>query len=149
MTFSTRVPLAGLCVAVVAFRALPVQARPPYAGVGATVASFEAAHTNGRGNPPPGVTYFRATVTHNGRVWVYHVVVGWKTKRDPIKIFSVLVRDLPRDARAVTRYDGYCAVYRSRWLGRVTGFPYIVLYAPHGRWWSNGATVSRVAKCRG
>lgn len=149
MIFGKIVPLVGLGVANVAFLASPLQARTVYAGVGSTLASFEAAHTNGPGDPPPGVTYFRATVTHDGRVWVYHVVVGWKTKRDPSKVFSLLARDLPPDASAVKRYDGYCAVYRSGWLGSVTGLPYIVLYAPHGKWWSNGATISRVGKCRG
>jgi hypothetical protein len=145
----TIVTLVGLGVAVIALLASPVQAHTSYAGVGATLASFQAVHRNATGHPPAGVTYFRPTLTHNGRVWVYHVVVGWKTKRDPIRVFSLLARDLPLDAQTVTPYNGYCAVYRSRWLGRVTGLPYIVLYAPHSKWWSNAATASRVAKCRG
>jgi hypothetical protein len=149
VTFPKIVPLIGLVVAITAFLATPLHARTSYAGVGATLASFEAAHPNGPGKPHTGVTYFRATLTHNGRVWVYHVVVGWKTKRDPTKVFSLLARDLPPDAKAVKPYDGYCAVYRSSWLGRITGLPYIVLYAPHSKWWSNAATVSRAGKCRG
>jgi hypothetical protein len=147
--FRKIVPLVGLGVAVFAFLASPLQAQTSYGGVGASLVSFEAAHTDAPGKPPAGVTYFRATVTHNGRVWMYHVVVGWQRKRDPTKVFSLLARDLPPDAKAVKPYDGYCAIYRSRWLGRATGLSYIVLYAPHSKWWWNGASISRVGKCRG
>ena len=101
----------------------------------------------------------------------YRVVVGWTSKRSASGLLARLTgRALPRDARLVKPYNGYCAVYRSRWLGEVVfGLPrrfgtrrvfrtgYIIVYAPTragakrakvGFWW-NGASASLVPICRG
>jgi hypothetical protein len=136
--------------AVLALVAAPLQARTlSYGGIGATVANFYAANPHGPGKPAPGITYYRV-VTRNGRVYSYHVVVGWKSKRNPAELLPLLSgRDLPPDAKAVKPYNGYCAVYRSSWLGHVTGLPYIILYAPHSTAWWNEAMASRVPLCRG
>jgi hypothetical protein len=39
-----------------------------YAGIGATVADFRAAHATTSGRPPAGATYYRIDRIHNGRV---------------------------------------------------------------------------------
>jgi hypothetical protein len=67
-------------------------------------------------------------------------------------------RELPPDAHLVKPYDGYCAIYRSRWLGRrVQAMPYIIVYAPTraaakrrhfgGQW--NGVSAQVDPACRG
>jgi hypothetical protein len=102
-----------------------------YGGIGATVGSFKADHQDAPGKPPKGPTYYRLGKTRRGRVWVYHVTVGWTQKRSASKLLARLTgKQLPADAVAVKPYNGYCAVYRSRWLGRVIGLPYIVVYVP-------------------
>jgi hypothetical protein len=124
---------------------------PSYGGIGATLGNFEADHQDAAGEPPKGTTYYRVGETRRGRVWVYHVTVGWTQKRSASQLLVRLTgKQLPADAVAVKPYNGYCAVYRSRWLGRVIGLPYIVVYVPeHQRWWTNGATASRAPVCRG
>ena len=79
------------------------------------------------------------------------MTVGWTQKRSASQLLARLTgKQLPADAVALKPYNGYCAVYRSRWLGRVIGLPYIVVYVPeHQRWWTNGATASRAPACRG
>ena len=146
------VSLVALIVPVTSSPAASVQARTSsYGGIGASVANFTANHLNRPGKPPKGTTYYRIGLTRNGRVWVYHVVVGWTSKRSGPQVLARLTgKQLPADALLVQPYNGYCAVYRSRWLGHVIGLPYIVLYVPeHQPWWSNGATASRAPVCRG
>ena len=152
--------------------AAPLQARAPtYGGIGATVASFDAVNAHGSGKPPTGATYYRVGSTRGGRVLGYSVVVGWRSQRSASGLLARLTgRELPSDAQVVKPYNGYCAVYRSNWLGRVLfGLPrqfgtghvfktgYIIVYAPTpagakrakvGLWW-NGASASLVPLCRG
>lgn len=160
-----------IMTAIFAFVAAPLQARTPsYVGIGATVANFYAVNPHGPGKPPAGTTYYRVDSPSSERVTFYHVVVGWTSRRSASGLLARLTgRGLPRDAQLVKPYNGYCAVYRSRWLGKVvfelpqrfgghvhrTG--YIIVYAPTragakrakvGFWW-NGASASLVPICRG
>jgi hypothetical protein len=145
-------PVAAVAIiaALVAVGASPLQAREPaYGGIGATIAHFNAAHANRPGNPPAGTTYYRVDRTRNGRVEDYHVVVGWKSKRNTSELLARLTgRELPSDAKIVRAYAGYCAIYRSPWLGRVTGLPYITVYAPKNSWW-NGVWAGLGPACKG
>jgi hypothetical protein len=149
-----------------------LQAQPPsYSGLGATVASFNAAHQNGAGHPPAGVTYYRVDWARGGRVLDYHVDVGWRsTRSDAVLLERLTGPQLPADAKLVKPYNGYCAVYQSRWLGRVAfGLPrsfggghvfrtgYIEVYVPTragakranvGYGW-NEASASLGPQCRG
>ena len=160
--------MAGIFASVAA----PLQARTPsYGGIGTTVANFYAANPHGQGKPVARTTYYRVDSTRGGRVIFYHVVVGWTSKRSASGLLARLTgRALPRDARVVKPYNGYCAVYQSRWLGKVVfGLPrrfgtrrvfrtgYIIVYAPTragakrakvGSWW-NGASASLAPICRG
>jgi hypothetical protein len=150
----------------------PVTAGPLYAGIGAPVASFYARNPDGPGKPPVGVTYYRVDSSRNGRVLGYHVVVGWRSRRSASQLLARLSgRELPSDALLVKPYNGYCAVYQSRWLGKaVFGLPrrfggrhvfrtaYIIIYAPQpgpathaagvSAWW-NEVGASLVPICRG
>jgi hypothetical protein len=144
-----------------ALSASPPQAQPSpvYSGIGATVAAFKAAHQNGYGHPPVGITYYRVDWAHGGRVGDYHVVVGWRSYRSL----------LPADAKLVQPYNGYCAIYESRWIRRVffahlsphgpkySQNTYVIVYVPtragakrHGVGYGwNGANASLRPKCRG
>ena len=124
--------------------ASPLQAREPvYGGIGATIAQFAAAHPNRPGKPSAGTVYYRIDATRNGRVEDYHVVVGWKSKRSTSALLALLTgRELPSDAKLVNPYNGFCATYRSRWLGRVIGLPDIQVAAPEHAWW-NGVWAGR------
>jgi hypothetical protein len=151
-TMALLVTPAAVLVVAASAAAAPLQARTtPYGGIGATVANFRVDHPNGPGAPPRGTTYYRIDQTRDGRVWVYHVVVGWISKRSTPQILARLTgKQLPADATPIKSYNGYCAVYRSSWLGHAIGLPYIVLYAPeHQPWWTNGATASLAPACRG
>ena len=119
-----------------------------YAGIGATVAEFRAAHATTSGRPPAGATYYRIDGIHNGRVVDYHVVVGWKAGRSTSAILARLTGELPSDAKLVVPYNGFCATYRSRWLGRVIGLPNIQVSAPTHAWW-NGVWAGRGPSPRG
>lgn len=133
-----------------------------YGGIGATLADFSASNPDGPGKPPPGTTYYRIDRAQNGRVLGYHVVIGWPTRYRPYVVLRRLTgRELPSDVRVVKPYNGYCAIYRSRWLSRVAGPPgpflYIVVYAPTRAaakragvgWPWNGVEVSIDPNCRG
>ena len=62
LTTTFQVAAVAIIAALVAVGASPLQAREPaYGGIGATVAHFNAAHANGRGNPPAGTTYYGLT----------------------------------------------------------------------------------------
>ena len=150
--YSKFLPVIGVlaAAAILAFVAEPLDAHGlSYAGIGSTVASFQAANPNGTGKPAIGQTYYRIGDTRDERVASYHVVVGWKSKRSAAKLFTLLSgSNLPPDAKALQPYDGYCAVYRSAWLGRVIGLPYIIVYAPQHHWW-NLVNASFNPVCRG
>ena len=167
-------PLVGVVIvtSILAAGASSLQAQPPsYGGIGATVTAFNAAHQNGPGHPPVGMTYYRVDSAHGGRVLAYHVVVGWRSKRsDAVLLERLTGRQLPADAKLVQPYNGYCAVYQSQWLGRVAlGLPrseggghvfrtaYIEVYVPTragatranvGYGW-NEASASLGPQCRG
>jgi hypothetical protein len=98
-----------------------------------------------------------------GRVVYYHVVVGSPPKRSTSALLARLTgQELPSDAKLVKPYNGYCAVYRSRWLGKVVfGLPkhlddgklfrfgYAIVYVNRkGEWW-NGVSASDSPICRG
>jgi hypothetical protein len=149
--------------AIFAFVAAPLQAgTPAYGGVGARLASFDAANAHGVGTPPAGQTYYQVDNTRQGRVTDYHVVVGSPSKRSTSAILARLTgQELPNDAQVVKPYNGYCAVYRSRWLGKVLwGLPRhyfgklerfgyaIVIVNRKGGWW-NEVNSSIVPACRG
>ena len=160
-------PIVGavLAAAVLAPIAAPLQAGTlAYGGIGATVANFYAANPHGTGTPPAGTTYYEVDDTRGRRVLAYHVVVGWTTKRRASGLLARLTgRELPTDAHLVKPYNGYCTVYRSRWLGKVLfGLPrrfgtrrvfrtgYIIVYVTQrasANW--NGASASLVPICRG
>lgn len=142
--------------------AAPLQAgTPAYGGVGASVASFYAANPNGVGEPSAGKTYYKVDATRNGRVISYHVVVRWTAKRQAQVLLARLTgSNLPRDATLVQPYNGYCAIYESRWLGRAVfalrspsgGFRpgYVIVYVPeHQPQWSNAVNASTASDCRG
>jgi hypothetical protein len=144
----------------------------PYGGIGATVADFDAANPHGTGIPPAGTTYYRVDQTLDGRVSDYHVVIGWRSRYGAPAVLERLTgHALPTDAYLIKPYNGYCAIYRSRWLGkvlwrlprrfqgmsRVFRTAYIIVYAPTragakragvGFPW-NGASASLEPKCRG
>ena len=160
----TRMIAALAGAALLAVVAAPVQARTtPYGGIGATVAGFYAAHPHGTGAPPAGTTYYRIDITRGGRVEAFHVLVGRTSKHSAPGLLARLTGpELPADAKLVRPYNGYCAVYRSRWLGkvlfglparlfggrRVHRFGYVIVYAPQRRGW-NGAMASLMPVCRG
>ena len=134
----------AIIAALVAVGASPLQAREPaYGGIGATIARFNAARAHGLGKPPAGMTYYRVDGIRNGRVVDYHVVVGWKSGRSTSELLAQLAGlELPSDAKLVVPYNGFCATYRSRWLGRVVGLPTIQVSAPTHAWW-NGVWAGR------
>lgn len=155
--------VAGVVIMTAIFASIATPARTPaYGGIGSTVANFYAVNPHGQGKPPAGTTYYRVGQTWGGRVINYHVVVGWTSKRTGSGLLARLTRRvLPRDARLVKPYDGYCAVYSSRWLAKTVfelqRTAYVIVYAPTragakrakvGYWW-NGASASVVPKCRG
>ena len=144
LTKTFQVAAVAIIAALVAVGASPLQAREPaYGGIGATIAHFNAAHANRPGKPSAGTVYYRIDTTRNGRVEDYHVVVGWKSKRSTSALLALLTgRELPSDAKLVNPYNGFCATYRSRWLGRVIGLPDIQVAAPEHAWW-NGVWAGR------
>src|SRR5215471_10054886 len=115
--FSLVVLVAVVLAVAAAAASSPRALTPSYAGIGATLGNFKADHQDAPGNPPRGTTYYRVDETRRGRVWVYHVVVGWRQKRGASQLLARLTgKQLPADAVALKPYNGYCAVYRSRWL---------------------------------
>jgi hypothetical protein len=156
LTRTFQLTAVATVAALVTVGASPVQAgNPAYGGIGATIAHFKAEHANRPGNPPAGTTYYRIDRTRDGRVETYHVVVGWKSKRNTSELLERLTgRELPGDAKLVQAYNGYCATYQSRWLGRVIGLPYIRVYAPKhigskGVWNAVWAEQALAPPCKG
>jgi len=145
--------------------AAPLRGRTlAYGGIGATVASFYAANPHGVGRPPAGGSYYRVDDTRSGRVSSYHVVVGAGSAPSAVELLARLTgTELPPDAQLVKHYNGYCAVYRSRWLGKIVfGLPgplgtrhvfrtaYIIVYVPERQpLWLNGVMASLAPACRG
>ncbi len=143
---------------------LPPPVAAAYGGLGAKLASFSAANLHGIGTPPAGQTYYQVDDSLNGRVSAYHVLVGSTLQLGASAFLARLTKDgkLPSDARLVKPYNGTCAVYRSRWLGKVTfGLPhrvgggkgsrfgYAIVYVNRNSPSSNGVNVSLAPDCRG
>ena len=98
----------------------------PYGGIGATVSNFHARNPHGGGTPPIGVAYYRVTGTRLGRVQAYSVVVNPNAQFSAIQLVRlVLWSHLPADTATVQPWNGYCIIFKSRWLGRVIGLPYL------------------------
>lgn len=155
------------------FVAAPAQAGGNYGGIGATVSHFDAHNAHGSGTPPVGTAYYRIAgrmgrAGREDRVTRYHVVLNPQSKLSTAELKRlVTTSELPRDAKQIKRWKpspaaAYCAVYRSRWLGRqvyrsrwlkrrVYG-PYAVVYVVvyvSSRYQTASATISAAPYCRG
>jgi hypothetical protein len=98
----------------------------PYGGIGATVSSFEARNPHSGGTPPVGVAYYRVTGTRLARVQAFSVLVNPKSQLRAIQLVRLLLgTHLPPDTTTVQRWNGYCVILKSRWLGREIGLPYL------------------------
>ncbi len=98
----------------------------PYGGIGATVFNFDAHNPHGEGTPPLGVAYYRAIGTRFGRVQAYSVIVNPNAQFSAIQLVRlVLWSHLPADTTTIQPWNGYCMIFKSRWLGRVIGLPYL------------------------
>lgn len=149
-----RVLVAG--IAMLAAAALPSRAPAtrPYGGIGATVHAFETENPHIVGTPPIGLTDYQITGTHHGRVADYELTLNPRSNQAQHDLRRLLENNLPADARQVEKWKPapdpgwYCAIYRSRWLGRVLYGPYVVLYESqaHQR---GEANVSTQPACRG
>jgi hypothetical protein len=143
-------------VTMLALVASPLQARTfSYGGIGANASSFYAQNAHAPGAPPAGVHYYRIDDKRDGRVATFHVVLNRKQKLTGAEIKRLVTgRELPADAVQVQGWkyfqfwNGYCAIYKSRWLGRVLYGPYAVLYvSPAGQ--TGLVMVSTTPACRG
>lgn len=125
-----------------------------YGGIGANVSTFNTQNAHASGNPPVGVAYYRIDTTRDGRVSIFHIVVNDKSRLTGAALKRLVTgHQLPADAEQVQGWkyrpgSGYCAIYKSPWLGRVLFGPYVVLYVVPARQ-TAAAMVSMVAACRG
>lgn len=149
--------LIGVLVAVIVVVAAPLKAQTlSYGGIGATVSSFYAANPHDSGKPPVGVAYYAIDDPRGGRVASYHVVLNPQSKLSTADLKRlVTARELPADAEQIKGWKhpmgvepGYCAVYKSRWLGRALYGPYIIV-GVSARYQTAGAWVSTAPFCRG
>ena len=141
--------------AAVAWIATPVSAHPTYGGVGAAVADFDALNAHGSAAPPLGRAYYEVDDTRAGRVAAYHVVLNPKSKLSTVALRRLVTgRELPADVQSVQGWKyaelwrGYCAIYKSRWLGGVLYGPYVVLYVSRSGQ-TAAVMVSTAPACRG
>jgi hypothetical protein len=144
-----------LVAAAVACIATPVSAQPTYGGVGAFASDFDAQNAHGPGRPPLGGAYYRIDDARAGRVAAYHVVLNPKSKLSDVALRRLVTgRELPLDVKPVHGWKyaelwrGYCAIYKSRWLGRVLYGPYVVLYVSRSEQTAT-VMVSTAPACRG
>jgi hypothetical protein len=133
----------------------PVQAGVRYGGIGAFVWHFDAQNAHGSATPPVGAASYRIDDSRDGRVAAYHVALNPQSKLRTAELKRrVTARELPRDAKQIKGWkqpvsgDGYCAVYRSRWLGRRLYGPYVVMYVS-ATYQTASAMVSTAPACRG
>jgi hypothetical protein len=144
-----------LVAATAACIVAPVSAQPTYGGIGATVPRFYGQNAHTSGKPPVGVAYYRIDDRRTGRVAAYHIVLDVKSKLTGAELRRLVTgRELPVDVKEVQGWKyapiwhGHCAIYKSRWLGRVLYGPYVVLYVSRA---DQTATVmvSTAPACRG
>src|SRR5438270_8838987 len=106
-----------------------------YGGIGALTQRFHVRHANASVRLSIGVGGYKVDAVRDGRVASYHVVLSGKGKLTRAALYELLRRELPADATQVQGWKKaldpgvYCAIYRTRWLGRVLYGPYAVLYA--------------------
>ena len=140
--------VAGACVAA------PVSAQSTYGGIGASVSRFYGQNARTSGKPPLGVAY-RVDDARAGRVAAYHIVLDAKSKLTNAELRRLVTgRELPVDVKEVQGWKyapiwrGYCAIYKSRWLGRVLYGPYVVMYVSRTDQ-TAAVMVSTAPACRG
>ena len=137
------------------FVAAPLQAGIRYGGIGAVLSRFDAQNAHGSGTPPLGSAYYRIDDLRRGRVAAYHVELNPQSKLSTAELKRlVTASELPKDSKQVKGWThpvsggGYCAVYRSRWLGRALYGRYVVV-GVSARDQTAGAWVSTAPFCRG
>jgi hypothetical protein len=135
--------------------AAPLQAGTRYGGIGAVLSHFEAQNAQGSGTPPLGAAYYRIDDLRGGRVAAYHVALNPQSKLSVTELKRlVTASQLPKDAKQIKGWrhpvsgSGYCAVYRSRWLGRRLYGRYVIV-GVSARDQTAGAWVSTAPFCRG
>jgi hypothetical protein len=148
-------PRLLLFAATAACIAAPASAQSTFGGIGATVSSFYAQNARTSGKPPIGVAGYRIDDKRAGRVAAYHVVLDVKSKLTDAELRRLVTgRELPVDVKEVQAWQyaeiwhGYCAIYKSRWLGRVLYGPYVVLYVSRADQ-TAFVMVSTAPACRG
>ena len=139
----------------VAFVAAPLQAGIRYGGIGAVLSHFDAQNAHGSGTPPLGAAYYRIDDLRRGRVAAYHVALNPQSKLSTAELKRLVTgSELPKDSKQIKGWThplsggGYCAVYRSRWLGRALYGRYVVV-GVSARDQTAGARVSTAPFCRG
>jgi hypothetical protein len=144
-----------LVVVLAACLAAPSSAQATYGGIGAVLSRFNAQNPHDAGTPPAGVAYYRIDDRRGGRVASYHVVLNPHSNLSSLQLKRlVTARELPADAKQIKGWkhpvggSGYCAVYKSRWLGRALYGPYVVTWVSAGDQ-TAGAWVSTAPFCRG
>jgi len=149
-----------LVVVLAACLAAPASAQATYGGIGAVLSRFNAQNPHDAGTPPAGVAYYRiddrrTDLNGEERVASYHVVLNPHSNLSSLQLKRlVTARELPADAKQIKGWkhpvggSGYCAVYRSRWLGRALYGPYVVTWVSAGDQ-TAGAWVSTAPFCRG
>lgn len=151
------IPVLGALVAAttLAFVAAPLQARTAYGGIGAVLSRFNAQNPHVSATPLVGVAYYQVDDPRAGRVAAYHVVLNPQSNLTTAELKRlVTATELPADAEQIKNWKhtplgiGYCAVYKSRWLGRVLYGPYVVV-GVSARGQTAGAWVSTAPFCRG
>jgi hypothetical protein len=141
-------------VVLAACLAAPLSAQTTYGGIGATISHFNAQNPHDSGTPPVGAAYYRIDDPRWGRAVQYHVELNPQSKLSTAALERLMtVGELPADAKQIKGWkhgvgSGYCAVYKSRWLGRVLYGPYVVIYVSASDQ-STAASVSTAPFCRG
>ena len=144
--------VAALTLGFVAAR---LQAGIRYGGIGAVLSRFDSQNAHGSGTPPLGATYYRIDDLRRGRVAAYHVTLNPQSKLSTAELKRlVTASELPMDSKQIKGWahpvsgGGYCAVYRSRWLGGTLYGRYVVV-GVSARDQTAGARVSTAPFCRG
>jgi hypothetical protein len=136
-------------------RATPLQTGIRYGGIGAALSRFDAQNAHGSGTPPLGAAHYQVDDVRGGRVAAYHIALNPQSNLSTAQLKRLVTgSELPTDATHIKGHwnpavgGGYCAIYKSRWVGRRLFGPYIVLHvfaADHMAF----AAVSTAAACRG
>lgn len=145
-----------LVAALAGCLATPVSAQGTYGGIGAALSHFEAQTPHGSGTPPAGAASYWIDAPRSGRVAAYHVVLGPQAKLSTAELKRLVTAgELPADAHQIKGWKhlmggepGFCAVYVSRWLGRVLYGRYVIV-GVSARDQTASAWVSTAPFCRG